>query len=94
MRGYTTIVQRYSFGNTVVHHTAHIFHTSIEVVYQPLGVVVGITPWNFPLVIGILKLASPIIFGNTVVVKVGRCMLDMPNCAGRSWLLYTKLRRS
>lgn len=50
------------------------FYPSIEVVYQPLGVVVGITPWNFPLVICILKLASPIIFGNTVVVKVRRCM--------------------
>lgn len=38
-------------------------------VYQPLGVVVGITPWNYPAVIAALKIATPLICGNTVVIK-------------------------
>jgi acyl-CoA reductase-like NAD-dependent aldehyde dehydrogenase len=42
----------------------------IEVVYQPLGVVVGIAPWNFPAVVGLLKWATPVIGGNTAVIKV------------------------
>lgn len=47
-----------------------LFHNRIQVVYQPLGVVVGITPWNYPAVIAALKIATPLICGNTVVIKV------------------------
>jgi aldehyde dehydrogenase (NAD+) len=36
---------------------------------QPLGVVVLITPWNFPLAIPIWKAAPALAFGNTVVLK-------------------------
>jgi aldehyde dehydrogenase (NAD+) len=36
---------------------------------EPLGVVVAITPWNFPLAIPAWKLAPALAFGNTVVWK-------------------------
>ncbi len=36
---------------------------------EPLGVCVGIVPWNFPLYIAIWKIAPALIMGNTVVVK-------------------------
>ncbi len=36
---------------------------------QPLGVVVLITPWNFPLAIPLWKAAPALAFGNTVVFK-------------------------
>ncbi|MBN2397132.1 MAG: aldehyde dehydrogenase family protein, partial [Deltaproteobacteria bacterium] len=36
---------------------------------EPLGVCVGIVPWNFPLYIAIWKIAPALIAGNTVVVK-------------------------
>ncbi|WP_419150685.1 aldehyde dehydrogenase family protein [Nocardia vinacea] len=36
---------------------------------EPLGVVVGITPWNFPLWQAVWKLAPALVAGNTVVLK-------------------------
>ena len=36
---------------------------------QPLGVVLAITPWNFPFAIPTWKLAPALAFGNTVVLK-------------------------
>lgn len=39
------------------------------VVPRPLGVVVAITPWNFPLVMAIWKLGPALAAGNTVVLK-------------------------
>jgi len=36
---------------------------------EPIGVCVGIVPWNFPLYIAIWKLAPALIMGNTVVIK-------------------------
>jgi acyl-CoA reductase-like NAD-dependent aldehyde dehydrogenase len=36
---------------------------------QPVGVVVGIAPWNAPLILGARALAMPIAYGNTVVLK-------------------------
>jgi len=38
-------------------------------VREPLGVVAAITPWNFPLVLALRKLAPALAAGNTVVVK-------------------------
>jgi len=38
-------------------------------VREPLGVVVGITPWNFPLVLGAFKFAYALAAGNSVIVK-------------------------
>ncbi|MFC9557012.1 aldehyde dehydrogenase [Rhodococcus sp. NPDC056960] len=36
---------------------------------RPLGVVVGIAPWNAPIILGVRAIAMPLAFGNTVVLK-------------------------
>lgn len=36
---------------------------------QPVGVVLGIAPWNVPVVLGVRALAMPLACGNTVVLK-------------------------
>jgi acyl-CoA reductase-like NAD-dependent aldehyde dehydrogenase len=41
----------------------------IEVRRRPLGVVAAITPWNFPLLLGVWKIAPALLAGNTVVIK-------------------------
>jgi acyl-CoA reductase-like NAD-dependent aldehyde dehydrogenase len=38
-------------------------------IYEARGVVVGICPWNFPVMIGINKMLVPACAGNTVVIK-------------------------
>ena len=38
---------------------------------RPLGVVGLITPWNFPIAIPVWKLAPALIYGNTLVLKLG-----------------------
>ncbi|WP_454754278.1 aldehyde dehydrogenase family protein [Cupriavidus necator] len=37
--------------------------------YTPIGVVAGITPWNFPLLLAIWKIAPALVAGNTMVLK-------------------------
>ena len=41
----------------------------VEVVRRPIGVVAGITPWNFPLTLAIWKIAPAQLAGNTMVLK-------------------------
>jgi len=41
----------------------------IEIRRRPLGVVGAITPWNFPLLLGVWKIAPALLAGNTVVIK-------------------------
>jgi acyl-CoA reductase-like NAD-dependent aldehyde dehydrogenase len=41
----------------------------IEVRRRPYGVVGAITPWNFPLVLAVWKIAPALLAGNTVVIK-------------------------
>jgi acyl-CoA reductase-like NAD-dependent aldehyde dehydrogenase len=41
----------------------------IEIVYRPYGVVASITPWNFPILIAMSKIAPALLAGNTVVIK-------------------------
>jgi acyl-CoA reductase-like NAD-dependent aldehyde dehydrogenase len=36
---------------------------------QPLGVIVGMAPWNAPVILGVRAVAMPIAAGNTVVLK-------------------------
>ncbi len=50
----------------------HIKETAshiLQVVRKPVGVVVGITPWNFPLSLGCGKIARAICHGNSVILK-------------------------
>jgi acyl-CoA reductase-like NAD-dependent aldehyde dehydrogenase len=41
----------------------------VKVVHTPLGVVGAITPWNFPILLGLWKIAPCLITGNTMVMK-------------------------
>jgi acyl-CoA reductase-like NAD-dependent aldehyde dehydrogenase len=41
----------------------------VEVRKTPLGVVGGITPWNFPVLLAIWKIAPALLAGNTMVLK-------------------------
>lgn len=43
------------------------FHTYTR--HEPLGVVAAITPWNFPLLLSVYKVAAALAVGNTVVLK-------------------------
>jgi acyl-CoA reductase-like NAD-dependent aldehyde dehydrogenase len=36
---------------------------------QPVGVVVGIAPWDAPLILGARAIALPLVYGNTVILK-------------------------
>lgn len=42
---------------------------SIVLRHVPLGVGVGIVPWNFPLLLGAIKLVSALLIGNTYIWK-------------------------
>ena len=41
----------------------------IEVRRRPFGVVAAITPWNFPVLLAVWKIAPALLAGNTVVIK-------------------------
>jgi acyl-CoA reductase-like NAD-dependent aldehyde dehydrogenase len=41
----------------------------IELRRRPLGVVAAITPWNFPLLLAVWKIAPALLAGNSVVIK-------------------------
>ncbi|OJD18382.1 hypothetical protein ACJ73_08724 [Blastomyces percursus] len=41
----------------------------VTVRYTPLGVVVGIVPWNFPVLLCMMKIGPALITGNTIIVK-------------------------
>ena len=41
----------------------------IEVRRKPLGVVAAITPWNYPIMLAMWKIAPALLAGNTVVLK-------------------------
>ena len=36
---------------------------------EPVGVVLGIAPWNAPVILGVRAMAMPLACGNTVVLK-------------------------
>ena len=40
-----------------------------KAVRQPAGVVVGIVPWNGPVILGVRAVAAPLAYGNTMVLK-------------------------
>lgn len=50
---------------TIEDTTDHI----VEVHHTPLGVVGAITPWNFPVLLGLWKVAPCLVTGNTMVMK-------------------------
>lgn len=42
---------------------------TVETRRVPLGVVAGITPWNFPILLAVWKIAPALVAGNTMVLK-------------------------
>jgi len=55
---------------------------------QPVGVVLGIAPWNAPVILGVRAIAMPLACGNTVVLKASEI------CPGTHRLLGTVLREA
>lgn len=40
-----------------------------EKIYEPVGVVAGIVPWNFPILLSMFKAPAALLAGNTVIIK-------------------------
>jgi len=55
-------------GNPVKHVKETPTHI-LQVHHKPLGVVVGITPWNYPLSLGCGKVSRAISHGNSIILK-------------------------
>jgi acyl-CoA reductase-like NAD-dependent aldehyde dehydrogenase len=55
--------------DAVESHTLLLAHKDCRLVYAPLGVVLAITPWNYPFSIALTGVAAALIAGNTVVLK-------------------------
>lgn len=55
-------------------------------VRQPVGVVLGMAPWNAPVILGVRALALPLVCGNTVVLKASE------HCPGTHRLIGQVLR--
>lgn len=53
-------------GETMPSDRAGCFSMSVR---KPVGVVLGIAPWNGPLVLGVRAIAAPLACGNTVILK-------------------------
>ncbi|HUE89804.1 MAG TPA: aldehyde dehydrogenase family protein [Vicinamibacterales bacterium] len=60
----------------------------VEITREPLGVVVAITPWNFPLAIPAWKIAPALAFGNSVVFKPAELVPASP------WTLVDIVQRA
>src|SRR5205807_5570925 len=59
--------QAYSLvGATIPSDVPGLFATSVR---QPAGVVIGIAPWNAPLILGVRAIIMPLALGNTAVLK-------------------------
>jgi betaine-aldehyde dehydrogenase len=69
-------------------------------VRRPIGVVAGIAPWNFPLVMAIWKLGPALAAGNAVVLKPAPTTPGTPSspprpaCPPASWAWSPAVRRS
>lgn len=48
---------------------------------RPVGVVLGMAPWNAPLLLGVRAIAMPLVCGNTVVLKASEA------CPGTHWMI-------
>jgi succinate-semialdehyde dehydrogenase/glutarate-semialdehyde dehydrogenase len=55
--------------DAVESHSLLLAHKDAHLVYAPLGVVLAITPWNYPFSISLTGVAAALIAGNTVVLK-------------------------
>ena len=54
------------FGQTV---ESRFENTRVQVVYQPIGVVAALVPWNFPIILASEKISTALAAGCSVIVK-------------------------
>jgi aldehyde dehydrogenase (NAD+) len=71
------------YAGEVVRHPGQWYNSmrdghNIVVTYEPVGVVLAITPWNFPIAIAAWKVAGALAYGNTVILKPSEYA---PGCA-------------
>jgi acyl-CoA reductase-like NAD-dependent aldehyde dehydrogenase len=55
---------------------------------RPAGVVLGIAPWNAPVILGVRAIATPLACGNTVVLKASEL------CPATHWLIGDVMREA
>ena len=55
--------------DAVESHTLLLAHKDCRLVYAPIGVILAITPWNYPFSISLTGVAAALMAGNTVVLK-------------------------
>jgi acyl-CoA reductase-like NAD-dependent aldehyde dehydrogenase len=55
-------------------------------VRRPAGVILGIAPWNAPVILGVRAIAAPLACGNTVILKASEL------CPRTHWLIAEALR--
>ena len=72
-------------GETIPADKPNSFAMSIR---QPVGVVLGIAPWNAPVILGVRAIAMPLACGNTVVLKASEI------CPATHRLIGTVLREA
>jgi acyl-CoA reductase-like NAD-dependent aldehyde dehydrogenase len=61
-------------------------HNLALAVRQPVGVILGIAPWNAPVILGVRAIAMPLACGNTVVLKASE------QCPATHQLIGTVMR--
>lgn len=71
------------YSGEVVRHPGQWYNSmrdghNIIVSHEPVGVVLAITPWNFPIAIAAWKVAAALAYGNTVILKPSEYV---PGCA-------------
>lgn len=72
-------------GNTVPSDQPGSLSLTLRV---PAGVVLGIAPWNAPLLLGLRAIAMPLACGNTVILKASEA------CPGTHWLIGELFREA
>ncbi|GGB13126.1 aldehyde dehydrogenase [Brucella endophytica] len=66
---YSIAFTRYFAGLKLPDRVFQVPSGKVELRHRPLGVVAGISPWNFPLLIPAAKIAPALLAGNTMVMK-------------------------
>ena len=98
----TAAILRFSAGEAF-RPVGEVFEPSVGnqrlwTIRRPLGVVGLITPWNFPAAIPVWKLAPALIYGNTVVLKLGyeapRTGLHIAECFAEAGLPRRRAQRA
>ncbi len=63
------VAERFPFERDLGVHEYFGMKSRRRVLYEPLGVVAAITPWNFPFMLNLAKVVPALMAGNTVVLK-------------------------